>query len=93
MYNGYFNDVAQDSTGKWGDVHAGSYTVNNDNTITFKILYSSFPDHVGSENTAAYTMNGETLKLHHFIKLIDAQGKDMTDQMPKDVWDTMTRVK
>jgi hypothetical protein len=93
MYNGYFNSVAQDSTGKWDEVHAGSYTVNNDNTLTFKVLYSSFPDHVGAENTAAYTISGETLKLHHFVKLIDAQGKDMTDQMPKDAWETMTRVK
>src|SRR5439155_6198590 len=58
MNNGYFNSVAQDSTGKWAEVHAGKYTVNNDNTITFKILYSSYPDHVGAENTADYTMNG-----------------------------------
>jgi hypothetical protein len=93
MYNGYFNGVSQDSTGKWDVVHAGTYTVNNDNTITFKILYSSFPDHVGAANTAEYTITGETLKLHHFKKLIDAQGKDITDQMPKDVWDTMTRLK
>ena len=45
------------------------------------------------KNTAAYTMDGDTLKLYHFIKLIDAQGKDITEQMPKDVWDTRTRLK
>jgi hypothetical protein len=92
MHNGYFNTVGQDSTGKWNQVHAGTYTVNNDNTITFKVLYSSFPDHIGAANTAEYTMSGETVKMRHFKKLIDAQGKDMTDQMPKDAWETMTRV-
>ncbi len=93
MHDGYFNSVAQDSTGKWNDVHAGSYTVGNDNTITLKILYSSYPDHVGSLNTAEYTVSGETVKLRHFKKLIDAQGKDITDQMPKDGWETMVRLK
>lgn len=91
MHNGYFNAVAKDSLGKWDDVHAGTYVVNNDNTITFKVLYSSYPDHVGSANTAAYTVNGSTVKMRHFKKLIDAKGKDVTAQMPKDVWETMTR--
>jgi hypothetical protein len=93
MHDGYFNSVAQDSTGKWNDVHAGTYTVNNDNTITFKVLYSSYPDHVGSLNTAEYTLTGDNLKMRHFKKLIDAQGKDITDQMPKDVWETAVRLK
>ena len=93
MHDGYFNSVGQDSSGKWDDVHAGTYTVNGDNTITFKVLYSSWPDHVGSANTAAYTVSGETVKMHHFQKLIDANGKDMTDQMPKDAWETITRMK
>ena len=93
MHNGYFNTVLQDSTGKWDDVNAGTYTVNNDNTITFKVLYSSHPDHVGSANTAEYTISGESLKMRHFKKLIDAQGRDMTDHMPKNAWVTMTRLK
>lgn len=93
MHDGYFNSVAQDSTGKWDDVHAGTYTVNGDNTITFKILYSSYPDHVGSANTAEYTISGETVKMRHFKKLIDAQGRDVTDQMPKDAWETVVRFK
>lgn len=92
MHNGYFNSVGKDSAGKWDDVHAGTYAVNNDNTITFKILYSSYPDHVGSANTAEYTISGETVKMRHFKKLIDAQGRNITDQMPKDAWETMTRV-
>jgi hypothetical protein len=93
MHDGYFNSVAQDSTGKWGDVHAGTYAVNDDNTITFTVLYSSYPDHIGAKNTADYTFTGETLKLHHFKKLIDANGNDITDQMPKDAWETSTRLK
>lgn len=93
MHDGYFNSVGQDSTGQWKDVHAGTYTVNKDNTITFKILYSSYPDHIGAANTAEYSINGETMKMRHFKKLIDAQGKDITDQMPKDAWETSTRVK
>lgn len=93
MHDGYFNAVGQDSAGKWSDVHAGTYTVNGDNTITFKVLYSSWPDHIGSANTAEYTINGETVKMRHFKKLVDANGKDMTDQMPKDAYETMTRMK
>ena len=57
MHDGYFNAVRHDSTGKWNSVHAGTYTVNNDNTITFKVLYSSYPDHIGSLNTAEYSIN------------------------------------
>lgn len=93
MDNGYFNTVSQDSTGKWEEVHAGSYTVNNDNTITFKILYSSYPDHIGALNTAEYIISGETLKMRHFKKLIDAQGDDITAQMPKDAWETFVKLK
>ncbi|MBD0296562.1 MAG: hypothetical protein ICV84_15415, partial [Flavisolibacter sp.] len=60
MHDGYFSAIAQDSTGRWAATHAGTYTVNDDNTITFKALYSSYPDHIGSLNTAEYTINGET---------------------------------
>jgi hypothetical protein len=93
MHDGYFNSVAQDSTGKWNDVHAGTYTANSDNTITFKVLYSSYPDHVGAANTAEYTVSGDTVKMRHFKKLVSRDGTDMTDQMPKDAWETMTKVK
>ena len=93
MHDGYFNSVGQDSTGKWTEVHAGTYTVGDDNTITFKVLYSSYPDHIGAANTAEYTITGETVKMRHFKKLIDATGKDITDQMPKDAWETSTKLK
>ena len=59
MHDGYFNAVGQDSTGKWNDVHAGTYTVDSDSTITFKVLYSSYPDHIGASNTAEYSITGD----------------------------------
>ena len=93
MHDGYFNSSSQDSVGKWDNVYAGTYIVNADNTITFKVQYSSSADAIGAQNTAEYTLNGETLKLHHFKKLINANGKDITDQMPKDAWETSTRQK
>jgi len=93
IHEGYFNAVGQDSTGKWAEVHAGTFTVNNDNTVTFKVLYSSYPDHIGSLNTAEYSINGETVKMRHFKKLVNAEGKDITDQMPKDAYETLTRMK
>ena len=93
IHDGYFNSVGQDSTGKWASVHAGSLVVNNDNTVTFKVLYSSYPDHIGSLNTAEYSISGETMKLRHFKKLVNGEGKDITDQMPKDARETMIRMK
>jgi hypothetical protein len=93
IHDGYFNSVGEDSTGKWVSMHAGTFTVNSDNTITFKVLYSSYPEHIGSLNTAEYSLNGETMKLHHFKKLITGEGKDITDQMPKDERETMIKMK
>jgi len=93
IHDGYFNAVGQDSTGKWNSVHAGTFTINNDNTITFKAVYSSYPEHMGSLNTAEYTMIGDTLKIRHFKKLVDAQGNDITAQMPKDAWEISVRLK
>src|SRR5688500_318363 len=54
MHDGYFNHSGIDLTGKWEATEAGTYTVNSDSTVTFKILYSSQADHVGGENTAGY---------------------------------------
>jgi hypothetical protein len=93
IHDGYFNALGQDSSGKWANVHAGTFTVNSDNTITFKVLYSSYPEHIGSLNTAEYSLNGETMKLHHFKKLVTGEGKDITDQVPRDVTETMVRMK
>ena len=93
IYDGFFNSVNQDSTGKWNTVDAGSYKICNDNTITLKTLYSSFPHHIGSLHTVDFKINNETLALKFFKKLIDAQSKDITAQEPKTEWVTMTKVK
>jgi hypothetical protein len=76
----------------WKDTHAGTYTIDG-NSITYKVLYSSFPDHVGALNTAEYEMKGETLTIKWFKKLIDAKGVDITAQMPKDAQTQYVRVK
>ena len=93
MHDGYFNVVGQDSSGKWEDVHAGTYTVNGDNTISFKVLYSFWPDHVGAVNTAEYSGSGDTLKVRNFKKLTDANGNDVTSQVPRPDWMTIIRMK
>jgi len=93
MHDGYFNSVAQDSSGKWEDVHAGTYTVNGDNTISFKVLYSFWPDHVGSVNTAEYSGSGDVIKIRHFKKLTDANGQDITSQVTRPDWITIMRMK
>jgi hypothetical protein len=33
------------------------------------------------------------MKLHHFKKLVTGEGKDITDQVPRDVTETMVRMK
>ncbi len=85
MNDGFFSSIGADSTGAWKDTHAGTYTVDNSNTITYKILYSSFPDHVGSLNTAEFELKGDVLTIKWFKKLVDAKGVDITAQMPKDL--------
>lgn len=93
MSDGFFSSISEDSTGMWKETHAGTYTMDNANTITYKVLYSSFPDHVGALNTAEYEMKGETLTIKWFKKLIDAKGVDITAQMPKDTQTQYVRVK
>ena len=51
MNDGFFSAVSADSSGSWNQTHAGTYTIDNANTITLKVLYSSFPDHIGALNT------------------------------------------
>jgi hypothetical protein len=92
MNDGFFSSIGEDSTGMWKDTHAGTYTVDG-NSVTYKVLYSSFPDHVGVLNTAEYEMKGEILTIKWFKKLIDAKGVDITAQMPKDTQTQYVRVK
>lgn len=85
MNEGFFSALGQDSTGIWRDTHAGTYTVDNANTITFKTLYSSEPTDMGGFMTVEYEMKGEALTIKFFKKVIDAKGADITAQLPKDV--------
>ena len=93
MNDGFFSAIGEDSTGIWRDMHAGTYTIDNANTITYKVLYSSFPDHVGSLHTAEYEIKGETLTIKWFKKLIDAKGADITAQMPKGTQTQLVKAK
>ncbi|HWJ28293.1 MAG TPA: hypothetical protein VNS32_17240 [Flavisolibacter sp.] len=83
MNDGYFSAIGADSTGTWKDIHAGSFTMDSPNTASFKVLYSSYPEHVGSIQTIEYSLSGGTLTMKWFKKLIDAKGNDITSQVPQ----------
>ncbi len=93
MNDGFFSSVSEDSTGAWKETHAGSYTLDNANTITFKVLYSSFPDHIGALNTTEYDMKGDTITMKWFKKLVDGKGVDITAQVPKGTQTQYVRAK
>jgi hypothetical protein len=93
MNNGFFSSVSADSAGVWNQTHAGSYTIDNANTITFKVLYSSFPDHIGALNTVEYNIKDGAITMKWFKKLVDAKGVDITAQVPKDTQTTYVRAK
>ena len=82
LYNGFFSSVGQDSTGKWGNTHVGTYEISG-NTMKNILLYSSHPERVGSTHWIEYDMKGDTLTIKWFKKLVTAQGQDITAQMPK----------
>lgn len=93
IHEGYFNFSSIDLAGKWESTTGETYTVNGDSTITFKVLYSSRAEHIGAQNIAEYSILGQTVKLRHFKKLLDKEGNDITDQMPKNMVETMVRMK
>jgi hypothetical protein len=93
LNNGFFSSVSADSTGKWNETHAGTYTIDNANTITYKVVYSSFPDHIGALNTVEYSIKDGAITMKWFKKLIDAKGVDITAQVPKDTQTTYVRAK
>lgn len=80
---GFFSSLRQDSTGIWRDTHAETYTVDNANTVTLKVLYSSWLTHVGALHNIEYDMRGEALTIKWFKKLLDAKEGDVTAQLPK----------
>jgi len=93
LMDGFFSSIAEDSTGMWKNTHAGTYTVDNANTLTLKVLYSSWPEHVGALHTVEYDLQGETLTLKWFKKLIDAKQGDITAQLPQGTQTQYVRVK
>ena len=93
MNDGFFSSIAQDSTGKWADTHAGTYTLDNANTLTLKVVHSSFPTHVGALHTVEYSLQGDMLTIKWFKKLVDAKDGDITAQLPKDTQTQYMRAK
>ena len=93
MSDGFFSSVAQDSTGKWAETHAGTYTVDNANTITLKVTHSSHAYRIGSLHTIEYDIKGENLTIKWFKKLVGANGVDETAQMPKGTQTQYVRAK
>lgn len=83
MIDGFYSSVAQDSTGKWSEVYAGTYTVDNTNTVTYKVTHSSHAYRIGYLHTVEYNLNGESLTLKWYKKMIDANAVDITARMPK----------
>ncbi len=55
--DGFFSSVAQDSTGKWAETHICTYTLDNANTITLKVINSSFAYRKGYLHTIEYGLN------------------------------------
>lgn len=93
MSDGFFSSVAKDSTGRWAETHAGTYTVDNANTVTLKVTYSSFAYRIGSLHTIEYDLKGENLTITWFKKLLDAKAGDITAQMPKGTQTQYVRAK
>ena len=93
MSDGFFSSVAQDSTGKWAETHAGTYTVDNANTVTLKVTHSSHAYRIGSLHTVEYDIKGENLTIKWFKKLIDAKEGDITAKMPKGTQTQYVRAK
>lgn len=93
MNDGFFSSVSTESAGVWNQTDAGSYTIDNANTITFKYLYSSFPKHIGGLNTVEYNIKDGAITMKWFKKLVDANGVDVTAQMPKDAQTIYIRAK
>jgi hypothetical protein len=84
MSDGFFSSIAKDSTGNWTETYAGTYTIDNANTITLKATHSSFAYRIGYLHTIEYNLTGDNLTFKLYKKLIDPKAGDMTARMPKD---------
>ncbi len=80
--NGFFSIIGRDSTGAWKETHGGTYEISN-NLYKEKIIYSSYPDRMGSTHWQQFNMKGDTVTFRLFNKLINANGEDVSATMPK----------
>ena len=78
-HNGFFSLIMQDSSGKWSDAGAGSYSVDG-NTYKETFHYCSIPEFVGASNWQTYELKGDTLYFNGFNKVVYADGSDRTSQ-------------
>ena len=93
LYDGFYSQILQDSTGRSPYVELGTYTNDGANTITCNVQYSSVPSHIKALHTVEYELNGETLTVKLFKKLVDAKEGDITGRMPKGQQTTLKRAK
>ena len=93
MCDGFYSSIAQDSTGKWSETYAGTYTMDNANTITLKASHSSIAYRIGYLHTIEYNLEGDSLTFKLYKKLIDPKAGDMTLRMPKDIQTQYVRAK
>lgn len=93
MNDGFFSSVAQDSTGKWSEFHAGTYTLQNGHTAILKVSHSSFAYRIGYLHTIEYKLEGDKLTFNLYKKMIDPKAGDVTDRMPKGVQSQYNRAK
>lgn len=93
MTDGFYSTVAQDSSGKWSTIHAGTYSIENGNSVTFKVNLSSFAYRVGYLHTIEYELNGENLTIKWYKKIIDPKAGDITMRLPKGQQTVFVRAK
>ena len=93
MHDGFFSSIAQDSTGKWTEAYAGTYTFDDANTITLKATHSSIAYRIGYLHTIDYKLNGDNLTFKLFKKLVDPKAGDVTSRMPQGLETKYVRAK
>jgi hypothetical protein len=92
LHDGFFSSVGLDSTNRWSNTHAGIYELSG-NTFKASVRYSSHPERIASIQGMDYELKGDTRSVKWYKKLIDAQGKDVTAEMPKGALSKYVRAK
>ena len=88
----FFSLIMQDSSGKWSDAGAGSYSVDG-NTYKETFRYCSVPEFVGATNWQTYELKGDTLYFKGFDKVLYADGSDKTSQFSSKFYEKRVRAK